>query len=64
VNARTTPPGVLAGLATRFGDRLSTSHAIRDRHGQDESYHAPSAPDAVVYPRNAIDTLKLLREKK
>lgn len=37
-------------LRQRFGDRLSTNQTIRDRHGTDESYHAPSAPDAVVFP--------------
>ena len=35
-------------LRQRFRDRLTTNDTIRDRHGSDESYHAPKAPDAVV----------------
>ena len=40
---------VLDVLKQRFGERLSTSAAIRERHGKDESYHAGVAPDAVFF---------------
>ena len=40
---------VLGILKQRFGDRLSLSQAIRDRHGKDESYHAGVPPDAVLF---------------
>ena len=47
-------PGVRAAalgeLAALFGNRFTTSDAIRDRHGKDESYHQTAAPDAVVFP--------------
>src|SRR4029077_5429304 len=39
-------------LRHRLGDRLSTSAAICEQHGKDESYHAPHAPDAVAFARN------------
>jgi D-lactate dehydrogenase (cytochrome) len=39
----------IQALRQRFGDRLTTSAAVRELHGKDESYHAPAAPDAVVF---------------
>src|SRR5207244_9511520 len=42
-------PQLLASLRQRLGDRLSTSAAVLEQHGKDESYHAPSAPDAVAF---------------
>jgi D-lactate dehydrogenase (cytochrome) len=40
---------LIEALAAQLGERLTTSPAIRARHGQDESYHAPAAPDAVAF---------------
>src|SRR5947209_19749635 len=40
---------LLAALRQRLGDRLSTSAAICEQHGKDESYHQPHAPDAVAF---------------
>ena len=48
-------------LRQRFGDRLSTNQTIRDRHGTDESYHAPSAPDAVVFPDTREDVQDIVK---
>jgi D-lactate dehydrogenase (cytochrome) len=42
-------PGLLAALRQRLGDRLSTSAAVCEQHGKDESYHTPHAPDAVAF---------------
>ena len=42
-------PALLAALRQRLGDRLSTSAAICEQHGKDESYHQPHAPDAVAF---------------
>lgn len=61
MNARTASPGVLAALETRFGERLSTTRAICERHGQDESYHTPSPPDAVVFPRSNDEVVEIVR---
>lgn len=43
------PPALLAALTQRFGDRVSTTQAVRDHHGRDESAFDPVPPDAVVF---------------
>jgi D-lactate dehydrogenase (cytochrome) len=47
-------------LTQRFGERLTTNQTIRDRHGTDESYHAPKAPDAVVFPQTTDDVIDIV----
>src|SRR5438046_9704847 len=42
-------PALLAALSQRLGDRLSTSAAVCEQHGKDESYHTPHAPDAGAF---------------
>jgi D-lactate dehydrogenase (cytochrome) len=42
-------PSVLAELKALLGDRVSTSAAVREHHGKDESYFPYAPPDAVVY---------------
>lgn len=37
---------ILRGIV---GDRVSQADSVREHHGQDQSYHAPSPPDAVVF---------------
>jgi len=54
-------------LKQRFGDRLTTNDTVRDRHGTDESYHAPKAPDAVVFPQireDVIEIVEICRDHK
>jgi len=46
------PQAALEGLKALYGERLSTASALRERHGQDESYHEPCPPDVVVFPRS------------
>ncbi len=46
------PQPLLDALAARFGERFSTSAAVREHHGKDESSHAPLPPDAVVFARS------------
>ena len=36
---------VIERLRERFGERISTSAAVREQHGKDESYHVPAPPD-------------------
>jgi D-lactate dehydrogenase (cytochrome) len=59
-----TQPGV-ADVATRliqrFGERATTARAIRERHGQDESYHAPHPPDAVVFPHSTQEVVEIVQ---
>src|SRR5882672_201615 len=45
-------PALLASLRQLLGDRLSTSAAVCEQHGKDESYHTPHAPDAVAFARS------------
>ena len=40
----------IAALYDLLGDRLATAQAARAHHGQDESHHAQSLPDAVAFP--------------
>src|SRR2546422_67020 len=42
-------PAVLPELKALLGERLSTSAAVREHHGKDESYFPYALPDAVVY---------------
>ncbi len=42
-------------LKALLGDRLSTSAAVREHHGQDLSYHEAHAPDAVAFALNAAE---------
>ncbi len=52
---------VIARLAERFGERLSTNPNIRLAHGRDESYHDAAAPDAVVYPDTNEEVAAIVR---
>jgi D-lactate dehydrogenase (cytochrome) len=60
-------PAIIEALRVRFGDRLSTAVAVRTQHGRDESYHAPHAPDAVVFAHSTeevAETVKLCAAHK
>ncbi|SDV49474.1 FAD-binding oxidoreductase [Chitinasiproducens palmae] len=45
------PEALLRALTGRFGDRVSTSEAVREHHGRDESPYDPQLPDAVVFAK-------------
>ena len=49
--AREFDQSVVAELKTLLGDRVSTSAAVREHHGKDESYFPYAPPDAVVFLR-------------
>ena len=60
-------PELIAALKQRLGDRLSTSAAVCDLHGKDESYHQPHAPDAVAFVQSTdevVEIVKLCAEHK
>jgi D-lactate dehydrogenase (cytochrome) len=46
------PESLLQALAAVFGERLSTTQAMREHHGRDESSYDPMLPDAVVFARS------------
>ena len=50
----------ISSLQRIFGDRLTTNQVICDRHGTDESYHAPHAPDAVVFPATREEVIEII----
>jgi D-lactate dehydrogenase (cytochrome) len=47
--AREFDQSVVAELKTLLGERVSTSAAVREHHGKDESYFPYALPDVVVY---------------
>jgi D-lactate dehydrogenase (cytochrome) len=52
---------LLTALRQLLGDRLSTSAAVCDQHGRDESYHAPHSPDAVAFARSTEEVVAIVR---
>ncbi len=51
----TLPSPLLDQLGALFGDRLSTTAAMREQHGKDESHFPPCPPDAVVFARSTAE---------
>ena len=47
--AREFDQSVVAELKALLGERVSTSHAVREHHGKDESYFPYALPDVVVF---------------
>src|SRR5438477_14486 len=50
--AREFDQSVLSELKALRGERVSTSGAVREHHGKDESYFPYALPDAVVFPHS------------
>jgi D-lactate dehydrogenase (cytochrome) len=57
--ARNLDPLILE-LRELLGDRLSTSEAMRQQHGKDESFHEVAAPDAVAFARSTEDVAAIV----
>lgn len=55
---RAMPPELLNTLREYFGDRLSTTQAMREHHGRDESSYDPMLPDAVVFAHSTTEVAK------
>ena len=51
----------LAALAARFGNRLVTSQAVREQHGNTITWVANEPPDAVVFPQTTGDVQEVVR---
>ncbi len=56
------PPSLIHALEARFGPRFSTSTAVREHHGRDESPYAPMLPDAVVFAESTDDVVAVLQQ--
>ncbi len=55
------PEELLAALGAIFEDRLSTSQAMREHHGRDESSYDPMLPDAVVFAQTTEEVAQAVR---
>jgi D-lactate dehydrogenase (cytochrome) len=52
---------VLAALAAQFGNRLVTSQAVREQHGNTLTWVTNQPPDAVVFPQTTEDVREIVR---
>ncbi len=50
--AREFDQSVVSELKALLGERVSTSHAVREHHGKDESYFPYALPDVVVFSKS------------
>ena len=55
------PPALETELEEVFGDRFTTSEAMRRQHGEGESFHANEPPDAVVFPESTAEVSAAVR---
>jgi len=53
--------GVIAALAVHFGNRLVTSQAVREQHGNTVTWIENQPPDAVVFPQTTEDVQHVVR---
>src|SRR5688572_11965920 len=63
--SRTRDPGAIAAaigmLTQKFGNRLVTSQAVREQHGNTLTWVANQPPDAVVFPQNTAEVQEIVR---
>ena len=52
---------VVAALAAAFGNRLVTSQAVREQHGNTLTWVPNQPPDAVVFPQTTEDVQQIVR---
>ncbi len=52
---------VIAALAARFGNRLVTSQAVREQHGNTTTWIENQPPDAVLFPQTTADVQDVVR---
>jgi D-lactate dehydrogenase (cytochrome) len=51
----------VAALAAKFGNRVVTSQAVREQHGNTTTWIANEPPDAVVFPQSTFDVQEIVR---
>ncbi|EGF30356.1 Fe-S protein, lactate dehydrogenase-like protein [Oxalobacteraceae bacterium IMCC9480] len=54
------PAALLAQLRALLGERLSTTQAMREHHGRDESSYAPMLPDAVAFAHSTDEVAAIV----
>ncbi|MGA8321688.1 MAG: FAD-linked oxidase C-terminal domain-containing protein [Xanthobacteraceae bacterium] len=52
---------VIAALATRYGNRLTTSPSVREQHGHTTTWIANQPPDAVFFPHTTEEVQEVMR---
>src|SRR5512132_1205706 len=52
---------MIAELRERLGDRCTTNASQIEQHSHSESWHAPGAPDVVVYPLSTDEVSAVVR---
>src|SRR5471030_2906616 len=52
---------VIVALAASFGNRLVTSQAVREQHGNTLTWVPNQPPDAVVFPQGTEDVQQIVR---
>src|SRR5579859_1361535 len=58
---RNAAAAVIAALAARYGNRLTTSQALREQHGHTTTWIKNQPPDAVVFPQSAEEVQEIVR---
>ena len=53
-------PTLLSELESLLAERVSTSDAVREHHGKDDSHHDPLPPDAVVFPKTTEEVARIV----
>ena len=51
----------VSALTAAFGNRVVTSQAVREQHGNTVTWHDNEPPDAVVYPQSTADVQEIVR---
>jgi D-lactate dehydrogenase (cytochrome) len=51
----------VAALTAKFGNRLVTSQAVREQHGNTTTWIANEPPDAVIFPQTTSDVQETVR---
>ena len=50
----------IAEIREFLGERLSTSMAVREQHGKDQTWAAGAPPDAVAFVRETLEVQKIV----
>lgn len=54
--------GMIEELKERIdADRISTNETVIEQHSKDESYHTPSNPDVVVFPKTTKEVSEIMK---